>query len=101
MLTFGSVLTLTDAFLFMCGFINLLGLYFLLPELKSEMRDYMADWRSGRLYELGAADEAELSAIREEQGNTGDLPQMRTDSAHDSGLTMEERARGGARLDED
>ncbi len=94
-LTFGSVLTLTDAFLFMCGFINLLGLYFLLPELKSEMRDYMADWRSGRLHELGAADEAELSAIREEQGNTDDLPQMRTDSAHDSGLSMEERARGG------
>ncbi|QFQ31357.2 amino acid carrier protein [Janibacter melonis] len=100
-LTFGSVLTLTDAFLFMCGFINLLGLYFLLPELKSEMRDYLADWRSGRLYELGAADEAELSAIREEQGNTGDLPQMRTDSAHDGGLSMEERARGGARADED
>ena len=98
-LTFGRVLEITDAFLFICGFINLLGLYFLLPELKSEMAAYMADRKSGRLYELGAADEAELQAIREEHGNTGELPKMQSESAHDSGLTMEERARDGARHD--
>ena len=98
-LTFGSVLALTDAFLFICGFINLLGLYFLLPELKTEMQAYLADRKSGRLYELGAADESELQAIRERHDNLDDLPEMQSQSAHDTGLTMEERAREGTRHD--
>lgn len=98
-LTFGSVLALTDAFLFICGFINLLGLYFLLPELKTEMQAYLADRKSGRLYELGAADESELQAIRERHDNLDDLPEMQSESAHDTGLTMEERAREGTRHD--
>lgn len=75
-LTFGQVLTLTDAFLFLCGFINLAALYILLPEIRREMKEYIADHRSGRLFELGAADETELVAIREEHGNTDELPEM-------------------------
>lgn len=98
-LTFGSVLSIADSFLFICGFINLLGLYLLLPELKTEMQAYLADRNSGRLYELGAADEAELAAIREQHDNTDELPEMQSESAHDTGLTMEERAREGTRHD--
>ena len=75
-LTFGQVLTMTDAFLFMCGFINLAALYILLPEIRREMKEYVADRKSGRLFELGAEDEAELAAIREEHGNTDELPEM-------------------------
>lgn len=75
-LTFGQVLTMTDAFLFMCGFINLAALYILLPEIRKEMKEYIADRKSGRLFELGAADEAEVAAIRAEHGNTGELPKM-------------------------
>ena len=75
-LTFGQVLTMTDAFLFMCGFINLAALYILLPEIRREMKEYIADRKSGRLFELGAEDEAELAAIREEHGNTDELPEM-------------------------
>src|SRR5699024_5085761 len=71
-LTFSQVLTLTDAFLFLCGFINLAALYILLPEIRREMKEYLADRRSGRLFELGAADDAELAAIRAEHGNTGE-----------------------------
>ncbi len=75
-LTFGSILTMTDAFLFLCGFINLAALYILLPEIRTEMREYLADRKSGRLFELGAADDAEIAAIREQHGNTGELPAM-------------------------
>lgn len=84
MLTFGQVLTMTDAFLFMCGFINLAALYILLPEIRREMKEYVADRKSGRLFELGAEDEAELAAIREEHGNTDELPEMEgTELRHD------------------
>ena len=83
-LTFSQVLTLTDAFLFLCGFINLAALYILLPEIRREMKEYLADRRSGRLFELGAADDAELAAIRAEHGNTGELPEMQgTELKHD------------------
>jgi len=82
-LTFGQVLTITDSFLFICGFINLAALYILLPEVRREMKHYLADRKSGRLYELGAADDAELAAIREEHGNTGELPAMEgTEQSH-------------------
>jgi AGCS family alanine or glycine:cation symporter len=76
-LTFGQVLTITDSFLFICGFINLAALYILLPEIRQDMKDYLADRKSGRLFELGAADDAELAAIRAQHGNTGDLPEMK------------------------
>ncbi len=83
-LTFGQVLTITDSFLFICGFINLAALYILLPEIRREMKDYIADRKSGRLFELGAADEAEVAAIRAEHGNTGELPKMQgKDQTHD------------------
>lgn len=82
-LTFGQVLTITDSFLFICGFINLAALYILLPEVRREMKHYLADRKSGRLFELGAADDAELAAIREEHGNTGELPAMEgTEQSH-------------------
>lgn len=52
-LTFGEVLSFADAMLFVCAFVNLLGVYFLLPVIRSEMRDYLRDRRSGALKELG------------------------------------------------
>ncbi len=52
-LTFGEVLRFADAMLFVCAFVNLLGVYFLLPVIRSEMRDYLRDRRSGTLKELG------------------------------------------------
>ena len=75
-LTFKNVLDFADAFLFVCAFINLLGLYLLMPVVKKEMKEYLADRKSGRLYELGAEDDAELAQVREDQGNTGELPTM-------------------------
>ena len=50
-LTFGEVLAFADAMLFLCAFVNLLGVYFLLPVVKSEMKEYLADRKSGRLAE--------------------------------------------------
>ncbi len=82
-LTFSQVLTITDSFLFICGFINLAALYILLPEIRQDMREYIADRKSGRLYELGAEDDAHLAAIRAEHGNTGELPKMKgTEQRH-------------------
>ena len=48
-LTFGEVLGFADAMLFLCAFVNLFGVYLLLPVVKREMREYLADYRSGRL----------------------------------------------------
>ncbi len=56
-LGFSQVLGLADSFLFVCGFINLLGVYFLLPSIKREMNEYLADRKSGVLYELGKDDQ--------------------------------------------
>ncbi len=67
--TFGQVVNFADAALFMCAFINILGLYMLMPVVKREMKKYLADRKAGTLHELGAEDEAELHQIREEQGN--------------------------------
>jgi AGCS family alanine or glycine:cation symporter len=50
-LTFGEVLAFADAMLFLCAFVNLLGVYLLLPVVKNEMREYLADRRSGELAE--------------------------------------------------
>ncbi len=52
-LTFGEVLSFADAMLFVCAFVNLLGVYFLLPVIRTEMHDYLRDRRSGTLKELG------------------------------------------------
>jgi AGCS family alanine or glycine:cation symporter len=48
-LTFGEVLAFADAMLFLCAFVNLLGVYLLLPVVKNEMREYLADRKSGEL----------------------------------------------------
>ena len=66
--SFGKVIAFADAALFMCAFINILGLYILMPVVKREMKKYLDDRKHGRLYELGAENDAELEEIREEQG---------------------------------
>ena len=64
-LTFGQVLAFADAMLFVCAFVNLLGVYFLLPVIKEEMRQYLADRKSGRLLQLGLDDrDKEIPAER-------------------------------------
>ncbi|MHA7292595.1 alanine/glycine:cation symporter family protein [Arthrobacter sp. HLT1-21] len=52
-LSFGQVIKFADAALFLCAFINLLGVYMLLPVIKREMREYLADRKSGKLLQLG------------------------------------------------
>ena len=52
-LTFTQVINFADAALFVCGFVNLLGVYLLLPVIKREMREYLADRKSGKLLILG------------------------------------------------
>ncbi|WP_256839640.1 alanine/glycine:cation symporter family protein [Ornithinimicrobium faecis] len=53
-LTLGEVVAFADSFLFICAFVNILGLYLLLPVIKSEMREYLADRKSGELLKLGS-----------------------------------------------
>ncbi len=52
-LTFTQVLNFADAALFICAFINLLGVYMLLPVIKRLMKEYLADRKSGKLEILG------------------------------------------------
>ncbi|MBG6225806.1 AGCS family alanine or glycine:cation symporter [Arthrobacter sp. CAN_A2] len=52
-LTFSQVISFADAALFVCGFVNLLGVYLLLPVIKREMKEYLADRKSGKLLILG------------------------------------------------
>lgn len=56
-LTFSEVIAFSDAALFVCAFVNLLGVYLLLPVIKREMKEYLADRRSGKLYRLGVEPE--------------------------------------------
>lgn len=56
-LTFGQVLTFADSALFVCAFVNLLGVYMLLPVIKREMKEYLADRKSGKLLDLGVEPE--------------------------------------------
>ncbi|USQ78939.1 alanine:cation symporter family protein [Ornithinimicrobium faecis] len=53
-LTLGEVVAFADSFLFVCAFVNILGLYLLLPVIKSEMKEYLADRKSGELLKLGS-----------------------------------------------
>ncbi len=63
-LTFSQVLNFADAALFICAFINLLGVYLLMPVIKREMKAYLADRKSGKLLELGVeSDEAGSSRV--------------------------------------
>jgi alanine or glycine:cation symporter, AGCS family len=56
LLTFTEVLSFADAFLFVCAFVNLLGVYFLLPVIRRELKAYMADYRNGTLAAYGAGE---------------------------------------------
>lgn len=44
-----DVVNLADAMLFICAFINILGLYLLFPVVKNELKEYWADRQAGRL----------------------------------------------------
>ncbi|MFI7484277.1 alanine/glycine:cation symporter family protein [Kocuria sp. M1R5S2] len=63
-LTFSEVIAFSDAALFLCAFVNLLGVYMLLPVIKKEMKEYLADRRSGKLHKLGVEPEDRRSARR-------------------------------------
>lgn len=63
-LTFTQVLNFADAALFVCAFVNLLGVYLLLPVIKKEMKKYLADRKSGQLEILGLEDEEMESSTR-------------------------------------
>ncbi|PFG34765.1 alanine/glycine:cation symporter family protein [Sanguibacter antarcticus] len=48
-LSLGDVVNLADAMLFLCAFINILGLYLLFPVVRNELREYLDDRRADRL----------------------------------------------------
>jgi alanine or glycine:cation symporter, AGCS family len=48
-LTLDTVLDFADSMLFLCAFVNLLACYLLLPVVRRELRDYMAQRRSGEI----------------------------------------------------
>ena len=56
-LTLKQVVNLADSALFICAFVNILALYLMLPVIKREMKEYLADRKSGRLLQLGLSDE--------------------------------------------
>ncbi|MBO1750511.1 alanine:cation symporter family protein [Actinotalea sp. BY-33] len=47
--TLGDVVNLADAMLFLCAFINILGLYLLFPVVRRELDEYWADRKADRL----------------------------------------------------
>ncbi|GAA4841169.1 alanine/glycine:cation symporter family protein [Garicola koreensis] len=49
--TFANIIDFADAALFLCIFINVIGLCILAPVVKKEMQQYIADRRAGRLME--------------------------------------------------
>ena len=75
-LNFGQVLAFADNFLFVCAFVNLLGVYFLLPVIKKEMNEYLADRKSGKLAELGKLDSDKEMSVRD----LAEANQVRDDS---------------------
>ncbi|GAA4871034.1 alanine/glycine:cation symporter family protein [Serinicoccus chungangensis] len=75
-LNFGQVLAFADNFLFVCAFVNLLGVYFLLPVIKKEMNEYLADRKSGKLAELGKLDADKEMSVRD----LAEANQVRDDS---------------------
>ncbi|OLT41143.1 D-alanine glycine permease [Serinicoccus sp. CNJ-927] len=75
-LSFGQVLSFADNFLFVCAFVNLLGVFILLPVIKREMKEYLADRKSGKLAELGKLDADKEIAVEE----LAEANQVRDDS---------------------
>lgn len=51
LMTFSNIIDFADSALFMCIFINVIGLVILAPKVKEEMTQYLADRRAGRLHE--------------------------------------------------
>ncbi|MGC2939787.1 MULTISPECIES: alanine/glycine:cation symporter family protein [unclassified Brevibacterium] len=54
--SFSKVVEFADAALFMCAFINILGLYLLMPVVKKEMKKYLADRKAGTLRDPSTVD---------------------------------------------
>jgi len=52
LLTLQAVLDFADAMLFACAFVNVLGLYLLLPVVRSEVKSFLDDLKTGRLKEV-------------------------------------------------
>ena len=52
LLTLQAVLDFADAMLFACAFVNILGLYLLMPVVKREVASFLDDLRTGRLKEV-------------------------------------------------
>lgn len=50
-LNFSEVLNFADAMLFLCAFVNLAGVYILMPVVKKEMQSFLAERRNGTLME--------------------------------------------------
>ena len=49
--TFANIIDFADAALFLCIFINVIGLCILAPVVKKELQQFLADRRAGRLME--------------------------------------------------
>ncbi len=64
-LNFGQVLDFADAMLFLCAFINLSGVYLLLPVVRRELKSYLAERKAGTLLDdpPRSADEVPAWAI--------------------------------------
>ncbi|MBI9113828.1 alanine:cation symporter family protein [Sanguibacter sp. YZGR15] len=56
--TLGDVVNLADAMLFLCAFINILGLYLLFPVVRKELREYWEDRKADRLVHADAEADA-------------------------------------------
>jgi AGCS family alanine or glycine:cation symporter len=51
----GSVIDFSDAMIFAMAFPNMLGIYFLMPVVKRELKEYWSDYKNGRLPKFGHA----------------------------------------------
>ena len=101
LLTFGQVLAFADNFLFVCAFVNLLGVYLLLPVIKREMNDYLADRESGLLAELGLPDAEKTRPISELAGENQIVDASGRNRVA-AGVTAEDlRASTGAKIPEE
>ncbi len=61
-LNFGQVLDFADAMLFLCAFINLSGVYLLLPVVRRELKSYLAERKAGTLLDDPPPSEDEVPA---------------------------------------
>ncbi len=95
-LTFDQVLGLADSFLFVCGFVNLLGVYFLLPTIKREMNEYLADRKSGHLLEYGKRDHEKDIPVDDLANRGRDGSGASTSTSGDSDPDDDGFGRGGA-----